>query len=77
MGTECAFAIFMLFNSLCLELAFCAADGGSGASSRRTLQWIAKNLRKCEECSRRAHDVVGMIELYAPALSDSATPTTL
>lgn len=25
LGTECAFAIFMLFNSLCLELAFCAA----------------------------------------------------
>ena len=28
----------MLFNSLYLELAFCAAVGGSGASSRRTLQ---------------------------------------
>ena len=25
MGTECAFAIFMLFNLLCSELAFCAA----------------------------------------------------
>jgi len=58
----------MLFNSLCLELAFCAADGGSGASSRRTLQWTAENLRKCEECLRLVRGVIGMIALYAPTL---------
>ena len=32
------------------SLPFRAADGGSGASSRRALQWIAKNLRKCKKC---------------------------
>ena len=59
------------------SLPFRAADGGSGASSRRTLQRDCKEFEKMRRMFARAHDVVGMIELYAPALSDSATPTTL
>ena len=29
MGTEVGDYLFMLFNLLCSELAFCAADGGA------------------------------------------------
>ena len=67
-GDRVCFAIFMLFNLLCLELAFCAAVGGSGASSRRTLQMDCKEFEKMQEMFVPCPCVVGMIALYAPTL---------
>ena len=52
-------SLFMLFNSLYLELAFCAAVGGSGASSRRTLQRIVKSKIAVDFCSLYDNILVG------------------
>ena len=69
----------MLFNSLCLELAFCAADGGSGASSRRTLQGDCKEFEKMQKmfvpCSRRYwHDYI--MRTYPVGVGDLDDPLT-
>ena len=79
MGTECALAIFMLFNLPCLELEFCAADGGSGASSRRTLQRDCKEFEKMQEmfvpCSRRyRYDCI--VRTYPVGVDDPDDPLT-
>ena len=54
MGTEVGDYLFMLFNLLCSELAFCAADGGAVRRVAAPYKGIAENLRKCEECLRYA-----------------------
>lgn len=59
MGTEVGDFLFMLFNLLCSELAFCAAVGGSGASSRRTLQRIVKSKIAVDFCSLYDNILVG------------------